>query len=66
MLETDHKLNVGRMRKAKEVLYILSSFGESIMVDIGRYIMNKTRKGARLSGPRIAKTFPIKIGRAHV
>jgi hypothetical protein len=26
MPETDHKLNVGRLRKAKEVLYSLSSF----------------------------------------
>ena len=56
-----HKLNVGRLRKAKEVLYTLSSFGESIMVDIGRYIMNKTRKGDRLSGVRILKAFPINM-----
>jgi hypothetical protein len=63
MFEIDmgDKLNVGRIGNAEEVLYIFSSFGESYMVRIGRYLMHKPRKSDRLSSVRIAEIFPINI-----
>ena len=55
------RLNVGRMRNGEEVLYILSNFGEFDRVEIGRYLIDSTRKSDRLSSVRIVETLPINM-----
>jgi hypothetical protein len=56
-----YQVKCWQKEKWGKVLQILSNFGESCMVEIGRYFIDKTRKSDRLSSVRIAETFPINI-----